>query len=138
MDPTKFIPLTLDVENSTDCHLVLYQSNYYGCPICSVSDFTKEEGECVDGEMTVSYQKNTTITCNGVMKDTTESCGGINITIGLLLVGSLLLFIVIVGFIAVVYFFYQKNQKLSYKYKELRKTVASSVELEEVENSEQN
>jgi len=130
-DPNKFIPLTVIDTDSTECHLVLHQSNYYGCPICSYQNFTREDGECENGEMTVSYVKNDGVKCNGIMRDTTESCGDINITIGLLLVGSLILFILIAGLVIVAIFIYQKKQKLEYKYKELQKSVAASVEMED-------
>ena len=131
MDVDKFTPLTLDESRSSDCHLVMTQANYYGCPICSADNFTTSEGDCVDGEMTVSYVKNPGIDCNGVMRDTTEKCGDIDIKIGLLLVGSLVIFILLAGLAILVVVIYQKNQRLSFKYKELQKSVASSVEMED-------
>jgi len=122
-------PLRLS-DQSTNCHLVFKQRTVYGCPVCGAEAFERVPGECVDGKMVVQYPKKEGALCNGMVKDTVESCGNLTLNFGLAVVLALFVILALIALITVIVVFVLKNRRLKVKYSTLR---ASNVEMEDLD-----
>merc|ERR1712083_415579 len=109
-DPSDYTPLEYSSSKSSQCQAVFEQSSIYGCPVCSYDDFDRKEGECEDGEMTVKYEKKKSAQCNGVVKDSVESCGDVTLGFGLAVVIIVLVLLVLLLLLVAVGWFVMKHQ----------------------------
>lgn len=98
-----------------------------------MDDFDREEGDCENGEMVVKYTKKKDAKCNGVVKDSHESCGNLSLNFGLAVVVVVLVLIALLLLIVAVGWFVMKHQRLKVKYSQLQ---ASNVEMNELEEDE--
>lgn len=133
-DPSLYTPLEFSSSQSSSCTAVFEQSSIYGCPVCSFDDFDRHEGECENGEMVVTYKKKDSVRCNGVVKDSIESCGNLTLNFGLAVVVVVLVLIALLLLLVAVGWFVMKHHRLKIKYTQLQ---ASNVELSEIEDDDE-
>jgi len=115
---------------STECETVFTQTTVYGCPVCTIDDFEREESDCEDGEMTVSYNKKKDSRCNGIIKDETESCGDVSLGFGVVVVVLVVVFIGFLLLLVAIVWVVLKNQRLQVKYTQLK---SGNVEMSDVD-----
>ena len=81
----------------------------------------------------MKYEKKKSAQCNGVVKDSVESCGDVTLGFGLAVVIIVLVLLVLLLLLVAVGWFVMKHQRLKIKYSQLR---ASNVEMTELDEED--
>eukprot|EP01096_Ripella_sp_DP13-Kostka_P013966 TRINITY_DN6182_c0_g1_i1.p1 TRINITY_DN6182_c0_g1~~TRINITY_DN6182_c0_g1_i1.p1 ORF type:complete len:839 (+),score=168.58 TRINITY_DN6182_c0_g1_i1:24-2540(+) len=112
------VPLKV-VESAELCSIEMEAYSSFGCPLCHLSDFERQNGPCYNGSREVTFIKRNDSICNGQVPTIIEKCSHGYEDALLLTAAAIGVVVVIATFSAIMFHLYQKNKKLSFKYDQL-------------------
>jgi len=133
-DPDNRVSLRLLEERTSTCEATLTTTSIFGCPVCDDDDFETEESDCIDDQLTVTYVKKEGARCNGVKAPTTETCGELEMNVGLVIGISVAVVACLIFLSAGLVLIFLKNRRLQTKYSLLQSQYAGEgEEMEEID-----
>ena len=122
------------MERSSECEATLTVTSIFGCPVCDDDDFEAIESECEDDKMDVQYKKKEGARCNGMKQSTVETCGELELNVGLVIGISVAVAACVIFLAAGLVLIFLKNRRLQTKYSLLQSQYAGEgEEMEEIE-----
>lgn len=122
------------VERTGECEATLTTTSIFGCPVCDDDDFEAVESECENDQMDVKYEKKDGARCNGMKQSTVDTCGELELNVGLVIGISVAVVACVIFLAAGLVLIFLKNRRLQTKYSLLQSQYAGEgEEMEEVE-----